>query len=96
MVSRNVDVLGKLDWLTVLLFLAIAVCGWLSVCGASADIENPDLLSFATRSGKLMVRNDSLKWPRVAEKVSAILSAHDTRKFHKQLRTARIKLYDRE
>ena len=55
MVSRNVDVLGKLDWLTVLLFLAIAVCGWLSVCGASADIENPDLFSFATRSGKQMV-----------------------------------------
>lgn len=55
MVSRNVDVLDKLDWLTVLLFLAIAVCGWLSVCGASADIENPDLFSFATRSGKQMV-----------------------------------------
>ena len=56
MVSRNVDVLGKLDWLTVLLFLAIAVCGWLSVCGASADIENPDLFSFATRSGKQIGR----------------------------------------
>jgi rod shape determining protein RodA len=55
MERRNVDILGKLDWLTILLVVAIMVCGWFSICGASADLENPDLFSFATRPGKQMV-----------------------------------------
>ncbi len=55
MERRNVDILGKLDWLTLLLVLVIMVCGWLSICGASADLENPQLFSFATRPGKQMV-----------------------------------------
>ena len=32
--------MGKLDWLTVLLVLVIMVCGWFSICGASANVEN--------------------------------------------------------
>lgn len=55
MERRNVDIFGKIDWLTILLVLALMVCGWLSICGASADLENPDLFSFATRPGKQMV-----------------------------------------
>lgn len=55
MERRNVDILGKLDWLTLLLVLVIIICGWLSICGASADLENPQLFSFATRPGKQMV-----------------------------------------
>ena len=47
--------MGKLDWLTILLVVAIMVCGWFSICGASADMENPDLFSFATRPGKQLV-----------------------------------------
>ena len=55
MERRNVDILGKLDWLTILLVVAIMVCGWFSICGASADLENPDLFSFSTRPGKQLV-----------------------------------------
>lgn len=55
MVRRSVDIMGKLDWLTVLLVLAIMVCGWFSICGASANVENVDIFSFATRPGKQMV-----------------------------------------
>ena len=55
MVRKSVDIMGKLDWLTVLLVLAIMVCGWFSICGASANIENVDLFSFTTRPGKQMV-----------------------------------------
>lgn len=55
MERRNVDILGKLDWLTVLLVLVIVVCGWFSICGASANVENVDLFSFSTRPGKQMV-----------------------------------------
>ncbi|MBO7114150.1 MAG: rod shape-determining protein RodA [Bacteroidaceae bacterium] len=52
---RSVDIIGKLDWLTVLLVLCIMVCGWFSICGASANVENVDLFSFSTRPGKQMV-----------------------------------------
>ena len=55
MERRNVDIFGSIDWLTILIVLAIMVCGWFSICGASADLENPDLFSFATRPGKQMV-----------------------------------------
>ena len=55
MVRKSVDIMGKLDWLTVLLVLAIMVCGWFSICGASANVENVDLFSFTTRPGKQMV-----------------------------------------
>ncbi|MBO4724230.1 MAG: FtsW/RodA/SpoVE family cell cycle protein, partial [Bacteroidaceae bacterium] len=55
MERRNVDILGKLDWLTVLLVLVIMVCGWFSICGASANVENVDFFSFATRPGKQLV-----------------------------------------
>jgi len=55
MERRNVDIFGSIDWLTILIVLSIMVCGWFSICGASADLENPDLFSFATRPGKQMV-----------------------------------------
>jgi rod shape determining protein RodA len=55
MVRRNVDISGKLDWLTILLVLIIMVCGWFSICGASANVENVDLFSFSTRPGKQFV-----------------------------------------
>lgn len=55
MERRSVDIIGKLDWLTILIVVVMMVCGWLSICGASADLDNPDLFSFATRPGKQLV-----------------------------------------
>lgn len=55
MVRRSVDVFGKLDWITVLLVLAIMICGWFSICGASSAIENASVFSFAFRPGKQLV-----------------------------------------
>ncbi len=55
MERRNANIRGRIDWLAVLLVVTIMVCGWFSICGASADLENPDLFSFATRPGKQMV-----------------------------------------
>ena len=55
MERRNVDIIGKLDWLTIIIVVALMVCGWFSICGASSDLDNPDLFSFATRPGKQLV-----------------------------------------
>ena len=55
MERRNVDIIGKLDWITILIVVVIMVCGWFSICGASADLGDPDFFSFATRPGKQLV-----------------------------------------
>jgi len=55
MERRNVDIIGRLDWFTVLMVLIIMVCGWFSICGASAGVNSGDLFSFATRPGKQFI-----------------------------------------
>ena len=45
----------SVDWLVLLLFLALVVFGWLSVCGASHEFGDTDLFSWSSRSGKQLV-----------------------------------------
>ena len=40
------------DWITICIYLALVILGWISVCGASYDYGEVDLLSLDTRSGK--------------------------------------------
>ena len=44
-------VLASLDWITILLYLALLTMGWLSVCGATYSFANPNIFSLETRSG---------------------------------------------
>lgn len=54
--TRTVDVKQSIDWVTVLLVLAIMTCGWFSICGASSiDLDWSSLLSFSSRPGKQLV-----------------------------------------
>lgn len=53
--SRNVDIIRNIDWITILLVLAIAVCGWFSIVGSSSESFSTELLSFSTRPGKQLV-----------------------------------------
>ncbi len=48
-------VLRSLDWWTVGIYLALLAFGWISVCGASYDYGDVDLLSLDTRSGMQVV-----------------------------------------
>lgn len=43
---------ATVDWLTIMLYLLLITCGWFSVCGASYDMEHPDILSWDSRTGK--------------------------------------------
>lgn len=45
----------SLDWITITLYLMLVVFGWFSVCGASYDYADHDLLDFSTRAGKQFV-----------------------------------------
>jgi rod shape determining protein RodA len=55
MTNKSDNFLSRIDWLTVSLYIVIMIFGWFSICGASVDIENPDLFGFGSRSGKQLV-----------------------------------------
>lgn len=45
----------RIDWIIILLYLTLIVCGWLSICGATHEVGNTDFLSWDTRTGKQLV-----------------------------------------
>lgn len=55
MVMNRDSIWKSLDWLTIVLYLALVVFGWFSVCGASYNYGDQDLLDFSTRAGKQFV-----------------------------------------
>ena len=53
--DRRQSVWRSLDWVTVGLYLALLIFGWLSVCGASYTFGDNDIFSLGTRSGMQIV-----------------------------------------
>ena len=50
--NRAVGLWKSVDWVVIVLYLLLLVFGWISVCGASYDFSQVDLLSWSTPSGK--------------------------------------------
>ena len=53
--DKHPSVFRSLDYWTILIYLLLLAGGWMSVCGASFDYGDPDLLSRTTRSGMQIV-----------------------------------------
>ena len=53
--DKSPGVLRSLDYWTILIYLLLLAGGWMSVCGASYDYGDTDLLSLSTRSGMQIV-----------------------------------------
>ncbi len=53
--SRNGSILTNLDWLTVLIFIAMSVFGWMNIYGASYTFDSTGIFDFSTRAGKQFV-----------------------------------------
>ena len=53
--ERNQGVLRSIDWVTIVIYMALLVFGWLSVCGASYSFGDNDIFSMGTRSGMQIV-----------------------------------------
>jgi rod shape determining protein RodA len=49
------SVLKSIDWVTILIYVALLVFGWFSICGACYDYESPNLFSLSTRSGMQVI-----------------------------------------
>ena len=52
MAYTNGSLIKSVDWITICIYLALVILGWVSICGASYDYGEVDLLSLDTRSGK--------------------------------------------
>jgi len=55
MKNENKGVLRSLDYWTILIYLALLVFGWVSVCGASYNYGDTDIFSLSARSGMQIV-----------------------------------------
>lgn len=53
--KKQPGILRSLDWLTIIIYLVLLVCGWFSVCGASYTYGETDFFSLDTRSGMQVV-----------------------------------------
>ena len=55
MKQQNTSVLRSIDYVTIVLYLALLCFGWVSVCGASYSFGQDDLFSLSSRSGMQIV-----------------------------------------
>ena len=55
MAYTNDSLIKSVDWITIAIYVALVVLGWVSICGASYDYGEMDLFSFNTNSGKQLV-----------------------------------------
>ncbi len=45
----------NVDWWIIGLYMALVICGWFSICGASYNYGEPEFFDFSTRSGKQLM-----------------------------------------
>ena len=53
--SRSGNIWQHVDWMTVGLFLALAIFGWLNIYGASYTFDQTSIFDFSNRAGKQFV-----------------------------------------
>ena len=53
--NRRTNIWNAVDWVTVLIFLALAVFGWLNIYGAGYSFEQTSMFSFTNRAGKQFI-----------------------------------------
>ena len=52
--ERN-SIIGKIDWVTVLIYLALVIIGWFSIFSAKYNEAHPSIFDFSMEYGKQMV-----------------------------------------
>ena len=53
--ANGKGIISSLDWLTIVIYLALLALGWMSVCGASYSFDNTSLFELSSRSGMQIV-----------------------------------------
>lgn len=53
--NKNRSIISGIDWWTILLFLIIAIFGWLNIYGAGYSFDQTGIWDFSNRAGKQLV-----------------------------------------
>ena len=53
--SKNRSIISGIDWWTILLFLVIALFGWMNIYGAGYSFDQTSIWDFSNRAGKQLV-----------------------------------------
>ncbi len=53
--NKRENIFSAIDWVTILLFVLLALFGWLNIYGACYDFEQSGIFSFSHRAGKQFV-----------------------------------------
>ena len=52
--ERN-SIIGKIDWMTVLIYLALVLIGWFSIFSAKYNELHPSIFDFSMEYGKQLI-----------------------------------------
>ena len=55
MPNKKTNIWKTVDWFTIALYVIMIVAGWISICGASYDFDNPDFFDASGRPGMQLV-----------------------------------------
>ena len=55
MAYTNDSLMKSVDWVTIVIYLALVALGWVSICGACYDYGEMNLFGFDTNSGKQLI-----------------------------------------
>ncbi|MDR3252341.1 MAG: FtsW/RodA/SpoVE family cell cycle protein, partial [Tannerella sp.] len=55
MMTDKLSLWKSVDWFTIILYCTMLVAGWISICGASYDFDNPDFFSPSGRPGMQLI-----------------------------------------
>ena len=74
--GKKQSIFRSVDWLTIIIYIALLGLGWMSVCGASYDFEQgTNLIDFSSRSGMQIV------WIATSLLLSLVILGIDERYF---------------
>ena len=52
---KKTNIWKSVDWLTIILYVIMVVAGWVSICGASYNYDNPHILDLSGRPGMQLI-----------------------------------------
>lgn len=52
---RRINIWQSVDWITIVIYLALIFAGWLSIYGASYEFDNTSIIDYSGRAGKQLV-----------------------------------------
>ena len=55
MPNKRTSTWRSVDWFTIILYVIMITAGWISICGASFNLDNPDLFDSSGRPGMQLI-----------------------------------------